>query len=66
MRKSEEADREARHLSRSAYLAELLRQYLAQQEERDRIARYSTAYQRIPETAEEESLAEGALDFLLI
>lgn len=56
-----ERERHRRNEGRSEFVARLYRRYLDDVEEQERVARYTAAYARVPETDEERWLEEESL-----
>lgn len=59
-----ENERLRRHERRSEFVAGLYRRYLDEVEEQERVARYTAAYARLPETPEERWLVERSREVL--
>lgn len=53
-----ERERRKRHERRSEFVARLYRRYLDEIAERERVARYAAAYEKVPEAPEEQWLAD--------
>jgi metal-responsive CopG/Arc/MetJ family transcriptional regulator len=56
-----ERERRRSHEQRSEFVARLYRRYFQEVEEQDRVARYTAAYGKLPETAEERWLVDQSL-----
>jgi metal-responsive CopG/Arc/MetJ family transcriptional regulator len=59
-----ENERARHHQSRSEFVAQLYRRYLAELKEQRRAARYAAAYAEASETDEEHAWAEASADAL--
>jgi metal-responsive CopG/Arc/MetJ family transcriptional regulator len=59
-----EDERRKRHERRSEFVASLYRRYLHEVDERDRVARHTAAYAKLPETPEERWLVEQSISDL--
>ena len=57
-------ERQRAHVSRSEFVADLYRRYRETVEERRRVARYATAYGKVPTTEAEDYLTERSAGVL--